>query len=172
MGAVANKNKGVANDFLELIFASWGTGTHVTDITNVQVEAGSVATPYDLRTHQEEYRACLRYFEKSFLADTPIQANNGPATCIATFTQSSAAQVRQSALRMDFREVKRVVPTLKLYSPGAETSEIWAQSLGKTTESTTIQSLWATGFALTCVPPAGSVAGSTLQVEWTADAEL
>lgn len=172
LGSVANKNKGVANDFLELIFASWGTGSHVTDITNVQIEAGSVATPYDYKTTHDEHRACMRYFEKSFLSDTPIKSNNGPATCIATFTQSSAALIRQSALRMEFREIKRVVPTLRLYSPGEESSEIWAQSIGKTTESTTTQSLWATGFALTCVPPAGSAAGGTLQIEWTADAEL
>ncbi|OEC51119.1 phage tail protein [Pseudomonas sp. AP42] len=172
LGAVVNKNKGVANDFLEVIFASWGTGAHYTDITNVQIETGSVATPYDYRTYQEEHRACLRYFEKSFLQDHPIKSNNGPSTCIATFTQAAAAQSSQSALRMDFREIKRVVPTLKLYSPGEQTSEVWAQSLGKPCTLTNIQSLWATGFALSCVPPSGSVPGYTLQIEWTADAEL
>ncbi|AZF09412.1 Phage tail fiber protein [Pseudomonas sp. R2-37-08W] len=172
LGGVVNKNKGVANDFLEVIFASWGTGAHYTDITNVQVESGSVATPYDYRTHQEEYRACLRYFEKSFLQDHPLKSNNGPSTCIATFTQSAAAQASQSALRMDFREVKRVVPTLKLFSPGDNSSEIWAQSSAKPCTSTNIQSLWATGFALSCLPPAGSIPGYTLQIEWTAEAEL
>ncbi len=172
LGAVVNKNKGVANDFLELIFASWGTGAHYTDITNVQIEAGSVATPYDYRTYQEEHRACLRYFEKSFLQDHPLQSNNGPSTCIASFTQAAAAQSSQSALRMDFREIKRVVPTLRLFSPGEQTSEIWAQSIGKPCTQTNIQSLWATGFALSCVPPSGSGPGFTLQIEWTADAEL
>ncbi|WP_330565242.1 phage tail protein [Pseudomonas yamanorum] len=172
LGSVVNKNKGVANDFLELIFASWGTGTHYTDITNVQIETGSVATPYDYRTYQEEHRSCMRYFEKSFLQDNPIKSNNGPATCIATFTQSSDAQSPQSALRMDFREIKRVVPTMNLFSPGEESSQLWAQTLGKPCISTNIQSLWATGFALSCVPPSGSVPGYTLQIEWTADAEL
>lgn len=172
LGGVVNKNKGVANDFLEVIFASWGAGAHYTDITNVQIETGSVATPYDYRTYQEEHRACLRYFEKSFMQDHPIKSNNGPSTCIATFTQAAAAQSSQSALRMDFREIKRVVPTLKLYSPGEQTSEVWAQSLGKPCTLTNIQSLWATGFALSCVPPSGSVPGYTLQIEWTADAEL
>lgn len=172
LGSVANKSKGTANDFLELIFASWGMGTHVTDITNVQIEAGSVATPFDLRTQQEEFRACLRYFEKSFLMDHPSKSNNGPSTCIATFTQSAASQASQTALRMDFREVKRVVPTLSLFSPGEETSQIWAQSVVKPCTGTNIQSLWATGFALSCIPPASSTAGHTLQVEWTADAEI
>ncbi|NWD44449.1 phage tail protein [Pseudomonas yamanorum] len=172
LGSVVNKNKGVANDFLELIFASWGTGTHYTDITNVQIETGSVATPYDYRTYQEEHRSCMRYFEKSFLQDNPIKSNNGPATCIATFTQSADAQSPQSALRMDFREIKRVVPTMNLFSPGEESSQLWAQTLGKPCISTNIQSLWATGFALSCVPPSGSVPGYTLQIEWTADAEL
>lgn len=172
LGSVVNKNKGVANDFLEVIFASWGTGTHYTDITNIQIEAGSMATPYDYRAYQEEHRACLRYFEKSFLQDHPIKSNNGPSTCIATFTQSAASQSSQSALRMEFREIKRVVPTLKLYSPGEQSSEVWAQSLGKPCTFTNIQSLWATGFAVSCVPPSGSVPGYTLQIEWTADAEL
>ena len=172
LGGVVNKNKGVANDFLEVIFASWGTGAHYTDITNVQIESGSVATPYDYRTHQEEYRACLRYFEKSFLQDHPLKSNNGPSSCIATFTQSAAAQSSQSALRMDFREVKRVVPTLKLFSPGENSSEIWAQSSVKPCTATNIQSLWATGFSLSCLPPAGSIPGYTLQIEWTAEAEL
>ncbi|WP_286800157.1 phage tail protein [Pseudomonas sp. UBA4034] len=172
LGGVVNKDKGVANDFLEVIFASWGTGSHYTDITNVQIESGSVATPYDYRTYQEEHRACMRYFEKSFLQDHPIKSNNGTATCIATFTQSAAAQSPQSALRMDFREIKRVVPTMSLFSPGEDSSQMWAQSLGKPCTSTNIQSLWATGFALSCVPPSGSVPGYTLQIEWTADAEL
>lgn len=172
LGGVVNKNKGVANDFLEVILASGGAGAYYTDITNVQIESGSVATPYDYRTHQEEYRACLRYFEKSFLQDHPLKSNNGPGTCIATFTQSAAAQASQSALRMDFREVKRVVPTLKLFSPGESSSEIWAQSAVKPCTLTNIQSLWSTGFSLSCLPPAGSIPGYTLQIEWTADAEL
>jgi len=172
LGSVANKNKGAANDFLELIFASWGTGAHVTDITNVQVEGGSVATPFDYRTQYEESRACMRYFEKSFLMDHPTKSNNGPQTCIATFTQSAAAQSSQSGLRLDFREIKRVVPTLKLFSPGEDTAQIWAQSSVKPCTGTNIQSLWATGFSLSCIPPAGSVPGYTLQVEWTAEAEI
>lgn len=172
LGSVVNKNKGSSNGFLELIFSSWGVGAHVTDITNVQVEAGSVATPYDYKTVYEEHRACMRYFEKSFVSDAPIKSNNGSETCIATFAQTAGAQVRQSALRMDFREVKRVVPTLRLYSPGDDSSQIWAQSVNKPTEVTTIQSLWTTGFSLVCVTPAGSLPGSTLQIEWTADAEL
>jgi hypothetical protein len=172
LGSVVKKNKGVANDFFELIFASWGTGTHYADITNVQIEAGSLATPYDYRTQQEEHRACMRYFEKSFLQDNPLKSNNGAATCIATFTQSAAAQTPQSGLRMEFREIKRVVPTLNLFSPAEDSSQMWAQSLGKSCTSTNIQSLWATGFSLSCTPPAGSVPGYTLQIEWTADAEL
>jgi hypothetical protein len=172
LASVVNKSMGVSNDYLELIIASWGTGSHVTDITNIQVEPGSVATPYDLRTVQEEFRACLRYFEKSFLMDHPSKSNNGPSTCIATFTQSAAAQTSQSALRMDFREVKRVVPTLTLFSPGEESSQIWAQSTQRPCTATNIQSLWATGFALSCIPPSGSAPGHTMQIEWTADAEI
>lgn len=172
LGSVTNKSKGTANDFLELIFASWGTGSHVTDITNVQIEAGSVATPYEYRTLHEEHRACMRYFEKSFLMDHPTKSNNGPQTCIATFTQSGAGGSSQSGLRMDFREIKRVVPSLTLFCPGEESSQIWAQSAVKPCTGTNIQSLWATGFALSCIPPSGSVPGYTLQVEWTADAEI
>ncbi|MGE1153656.1 phage tail protein [Pseudomonas kitaguniensis] len=172
LGSVASKSKGTANDFLEVIFASWGTGTHVTDITNVQIEAGSIATPYDYRTLHEELRACMRYFEKSFLMENPAKSNNGPQTCIATFTQSAGAQGSQSGLRVDFREIKRVVPTLTLFCPGEDSSQIWAQSAVKACTATNIQSLWSTGFSLSCIPPSGSIPGYTLQVEWTADAEI
>ena len=172
LASVVNKDVGVSNDYLELILSSQGAGSHVTDITNIQVESGSVATPYDLRTVQEEFSACLRYFEKSFLMDHPNKSNNGPSTCIATFTQSGPALGSQSALRMDFREVKRVVPTLTLFSPGEESSQIWAQSSQKPCTATNIQSLWATGFSLSCIPPSSSGPGYTLQIEWTADAEI
>jgi hypothetical protein len=172
LASVTNKNIGLANDYLELIIASWGTGTHVTDITNIQVEAGSVATPYDYRAYTDEYRACLRYFEKSFLLEHPSASNNGPATCTATFAQSAQAQAVQSALRIMFREVKRVTPTLSLFSPGEASGEVWAQSVGRPCTGTNIQSLEIGSFALSCIPGSGTAPGHTLQIEWTADAEL
>lgn len=172
LGSVAAKNKGSANDFVELLFASWGTGSHVTDIASVQIESGTVATPYEQRSVHEELRACLRYFEKSFLLDYPLKSNNGPQTCLATFSQSCPPNSTQSALRMDFGEVKRVTPTLTLFSPGEISGEVWAQTLGRPCTITNIQSLWVSGFSLSCVPPSDSFPGYTLQVEWTADAEI
>lgn len=172
LGAVAAKKKGSGNDFLELIFSSWAGGAHVTDVASVQIEAGTVATAYEKRSVHEELRTCLRYFEKSFLLDYPLKANNGPPSCIATFSQSGPPKQTQSALRVDFIEVKRVTPTLTLYSPGEVSSQVWAQSFGGPCTSTNMQSLWNAGFTLSCVPPAESLPGYTLQIEWIADAEI
>jgi hypothetical protein len=70
------------DDFLQIAFVyAWGTGAYATainsagvgetfrgsgniDITQIQLCAGDIALPFQPKSYDEEYRACLRYFEK------------------------------------------------------------------------------------------------------------
>ena len=49
---------------------SWGTTVDATfDVTGVQLEVGSVATPFEHRSYGDELRRCQRYFQSMNVAD-------------------------------------------------------------------------------------------------------
>lgn len=171
LASVAGKVRG-SNDCLELCFVSKANSTHTVILSSAQLEVGAVATEFEYYYPGTQLSLCKRYYEKSFILDTAAASNYGPGTCLATFTQVSAANVQQSAMRIDFSVTKRVIPSMRLYSPGDSSSQVWAQSIGAACTQTFMQSLWRDGFSLSCVPPSGSLPGHTMQIEWTADSEL
>ena len=75
------------NKGLELIFkAASGLGNAVTwTIEDVQLEAGSVATPFERRQYGQELSLCQRYYQTS-QADARILATAASANYVASFT--------------------------------------------------------------------------------------
>ena len=64
--SIAGKTIG-AGDFLQITFADGGTyipATTTFDITLVQLEEGSVATPFEHRQYGQEEMLCKRYYQK------------------------------------------------------------------------------------------------------------
>ena len=114
---------------------------------------------------------CQRYYEKSFANRLPVRANNGSGTCIATFTQA-AANSGQYGMAVSMLAQKRVQPTITMYCPGEASNQLWSNALGKACTGSILQSVTERSFALGAVTPVGSLPGQTLQIEWTADAEI
>ena len=52
-------------------------------ITGVQLERGTTATPFESKTYAQELQACLRYFEKESLAQTYMVSNGDNAGFMA-----------------------------------------------------------------------------------------
>lgn len=60
-----------------------------------------------------EVRACQRYFEKSYLLETPIDTNDGGVGCEEYISQGSQSEQRS----WGFRTTKRTNPTIALKDP-------------------------------------------------------
>lgn len=65
-----------------LLFGYTPTGTagaaDYFDITGVQLELGSVATPFEVRPFPVELQMCMRYYEKSYLYNVAPGSNSVP----------------------------------------------------------------------------------------------
>ena len=75
----------------------------------VQLEEGSVATPFEHRPIGLELSLCQRYYEKSYSLNTP------PAT--VTFLDAIVGDASQTSdINCEFKIEKRVIPTMIYYS--------------------------------------------------------
>lgn len=157
--------------YLELRI-DWGSASsasqHDLEITEVQLEAGEVATAFDYRDLAEEISLCQRYYEQSwgpFGGPTFLDANpfyQGAARDRATGT-------RAHGLCSRFRVLKAGVPTVKWYSPetGAIDTLRWGASEVAVTQT---NHPWIDS---TGDPEVGSSQSeAAVFAHWTADAEI
>lgn len=170
LSGIAGKMLG-ANNFLRLAFDLPLNVLQTVDLAQIQLEEGPVSTPFEYRPVAEELMLCQRYFEKSFATWLPVRANNGSGTCISSFTQAAPANSGQFAMTVGMLVQKRVLPTVVMYCPGNTGNQVWNQTVGACTGSI-VQGSTERAISFATVTPVGSLPGQTLQIEWTADAEL
>ena len=135
-------------------------------ICGVQLEAGSVATPFEQRSIQHELELCQRYFERSYNIETPtgtVEENQ------AAWGNVNSADTTLLCVNVDFKSIKRTTPSVTAYntSTGAAGSFI-AGSTSKNV-STVVGGTKGIGriYATT-----GMTAGVYARFHWVADAEL
>jgi len=85
-------------------------------LDDVQLEVGSVATPFERRPFESELLACMRHYEKTFnYAQAPAQGT-GTATG-ALFTNRSYGTNAVCSSHWSFKVTKRITPTVITYNP-------------------------------------------------------
>lgn len=169
--AIAGKMQG-SGDCLTLSFDLPLNVLQTVDLAQVQLEEGPVSTPFECRPLAQELALCQRYYEKSFASGLPVKANNGTTTCISTFTQVPAGNTGQYGMTIGFLVQKRVQPTVTAYCPAENTNQVWNQTISKACTGTFLQGVTDRSISFATVTPVGSAPGQTLQLEWTADAEI
>ena len=87
-------------------------------ITGVQLEVGSVATPFERRDYGRELAMCQRYFETSYEAGNAVASTSNPSRSISWFAQSTQNYNNQ---RVNFSVYKRSNPTIVLLNPATGT---------------------------------------------------
>jgi len=141
-----------------------GVGGAVNDyfqITGVQLEVGSVATPFEHRSFGEELEICKRYFQKSYSYHIGVGANTNNGRYYWLLGVDSAARNKGGSIYLGHE--MRVAPTLQLYNDAG------TQGVIQFPASTATPLLLKTNVIAIYVAntTAAEIAGA-----WTADAEL
>lgn len=163
IASIAGKTIGsVGDDTLNVIFSLPPNNTFQFYVTDVQIEEGIQATPFERRPLAVELAMCQRYFQKSYGPDVApgfvsfVGANQS--------SQSGAATVTP----IRFNQTMRINPTITLYNPSTGGTGTW-RSGGTTNVSATAGDIGQNGFSVNIT---GGTTGATLAGHWTADAEV
>lgn len=84
-------------------------------ITGVQLEEGSIATPFENRPYGLELSLCKRYFEKSYADSVAI----GTLTNENAYCTSNLSPYLFHSPIVNFKVPKRIQPTIVIYNPYA-----------------------------------------------------
>ena len=132
-------------------------------ITGVQLEEGSVATPFEHRQYGQELALCQRYYEKTY--DQSVVA--GTANDKGAFFTSRIDSVGGGGTA--FKVTKRATPTVIVYSPTSGSSGQARNYSASSDYAASAQSIGESGFYL-LVGLASTNSG--LGIQYTASAEL
>lgn len=144
-------------------------------MTRAMFNPGKICSDYTRYAmfFDQEYLACMRYYEKSKDHDLDLtgsvgQSGNGLTGYRHIFTPTASAQVLRYSER--FRVIKRTTPGVVVYSHDGTINKIRDDANG-TNVNNNINSTWNSGFQWEATM---SASGTTVWFEfnWTADAEI
>ena len=140
-----------------------GTSSATFYITGVQLEVGTVATPFERQIYSNQLAQCQRYYEHSYSQDTAV----GTSTDTGTVSTKSPQADMQDTIQ--FAVEKRATPTITFYT-NLGVSGSWRSMTAATNRlmaainSGTRQFTWSNSNSVTV--------GDVLRGHWTASIEL
>ena len=103
------------------ITTTWFTTNDATwNITGLQLELGTQATPFEHRSFGEELQLCKRYYQKSYAYGTAPGTSSSILGCI--YSRYSGVVTNRMDLGTRFEVEMRSIPTVIAYSPSAGTA--------------------------------------------------
>jgi hypothetical protein len=129
-------------------------------ITGVQLEAGSVATPFERRSYGQELSLCQRYYEKSFAQGTVPVDNGGYQGASLVAGSSSGSSIAGNVV---WKVTKRAAPSVTFYRPDSGTGGLFDNGGSPLTNGLTDSGMYA--YTLTTT-------NSRAQINWAVSAEL
>ena len=146
-----------------------GTNGATFYITGVQLEAGTVASPFERRDYGRELIMCQRYYEKSFALATAPVTNAGINT--GEFIAAANTTIGNSYTgNVFFKVTKRAAPTITLFNrANASNNWQWYTSAGGVTNGGVSGNSNENGFYAELQ---GSSTATVAIGHWTASIEL
>jgi len=144
--------------------AGTGTTTNYFEVSQVQLCAGDVALPFMPKSFEEELRACMRYYEKSYnYDDAPGKTNS--SGYLDYYLQ--AASTGPILLYVAYKVRKRIATSPRLYDPTSGTIDKVYK--GGSDKAAAINSYGESCF---CGGTADATSAQELIFQWVCDAEF
>jgi hypothetical protein len=145
------------------------------EVTDVQLEEGSVATSFERRPYGLELGLCQRYYEKSYNDSVSVPTNTSNAGYAFATLQSGTIASSAVFGAVRFKESKRSSPTIKVYSYTSSTVNAVSNAAGTdlAASSGVPASIGTNGF--TVLNNSGAAITPSLGgfiFHWSADSEL
>lgn len=137
-------------------------------ITGVQLEKGSTATPFEFRPYGTELQLCQRYFAKTFPQGTAVAQGAGESNALDLPINPTAGTSGLLWTQWVYPVIMRTSPTITLYNPSAANSN-WRNSAG-TADCTS--SLGQQSDRVVQVRAANVITGQGAYIHLAASAEL
>jgi hypothetical protein len=169
--SISGKTIGTGSNLGLFLYMPLNT-TFTVDVWGIQLEAGSVATPFTTAsgTVQGELALCQRYYSKSY----PQSATPGTTSLSNVngyFAPVTYANPGDGRLTISFPQIMRTAPTIIVYSPNSGTTAKWFNEASATDVNAATQQIEDGRF--TVYINGGTVNVKTyLYIHYTANAEL
>ena len=139
------------------------------DVTGVQLEVGSVATPFERRDYGTELSRCQRYYEKSYALGTAPGTNSGSGLVDITSSSNGSGNV---VMNFRFNTAKRASPTLSGWTESG-TANSWYVSRSGSAGNQTINFDLANEFNFRAYAATGANwTVCRIEGQWAAASEL
>jgi hypothetical protein len=171
--AGANAANGIA---IEFTVGSQTSGTW--KITGVQLEVGSVATPFEREIYSNTLAKCQRYYQQSYPVGTVVGDTSGLGLVGGTAMNNGANNAGNNGVPISFKVPMRATATVTTYAAFASTSAaitIAKASTPAATYSATADNASANGFKVfSTATGSGGTAGTATEflLQYIASAEL
>lgn len=142
-----------------------GTNGATFYITGVQLEAGTTATNFDVRSYGTELALCQRYYEKSYNANIVPAATSGSNSGYVVSTAAATTMY----VSVPFMTPKRTTPTMTAYAVSTGNSGNWTYFPTDGNLSTSFEDV---GEGRARVVISGCTDGQRFGGHWVASAEL
>jgi hypothetical protein len=174
-GTVPTSAAQVCLRFLYTPVGTAGNADHF-DVTGVQLELGSVATPFEVRPFSVELQACMRYCETSFPIGIAPGFNKGESAAHWTYLGAWTFGTRfQAAIQMLIKK-RSVLYSITLYNPYYTYGQVSASGDGTRVGTVALFRKTQLNFSLDFLDNTGSGAngmGNTfVHTSWVVDDEL
>jgi len=134
-------------------------------VTGIQLEIGSVATPFEHKSYGQELQDCQRYYEKSYNQGTDPATATAVGAWMWRHTDAGAG-----INTVTFQTTKRNTPTMVSYGRASGTSGKITNMSGGASDVAT--SAMNTGTGSVCWNWTSTGSETYVEAHWTADAEL
>lgn len=150
------------------------SSANVFKIDLLKVEGGSLATPFSIRSVQEELLLAQRYFWKTFPQGVAPVSNAGENGCLFFYQNRTTATAAGNSIcsTVFFPVAMRSTPAISVYNPKAANTQVYNDTMNASCSSSSGLNTGANGTSLIYLVPSGTATTDTFAVHLTANAEL